>query len=75
MTIIKIKDNIKVRGCCDCPFCNTDRVLDWGEWTGELEFTCLLNPTEIVCEEDGDIRADKPDNCPIISVTQEEGSD
>ena len=76
MTIIKIKDNFEIKGCDDCPFLNSYETFDeYGERTYELIFHCGL--TDDDCEDLDDKnnpREDKPDNCPIISVTHEEGS-
>lgn len=82
MTIIKIKENLKFKGCYDCPFLESvDGGLD-----NDVFCSIYLNkhdnylvPTleESDCiDDEGLTRGDKPVNCPIISMEIiEDGSD
>lgn len=77
-TIIKIKEDLEIKGCYDCPFLEGD-----DEWIDDLfcgiylrkhEYELELARKEVDCtSNDGRVtKKTRPDNCPIISITKDE---
>lgn len=74
-TVIRLKCDVSITGCHDCPFRKDLSIWYCGEITGEFDSNCSLLPkSNCLMEPDEEhhgcpyIRETPLDNCPIINV-------
>ena len=65
-TTIKIRGNVKIKGCCNCPFLRSWPIDDYGELTMETKEWCEVTKTSMNSIEMSP--DEKLDDCPLISV-------
>lgn len=77
----KVNDVKMPRTCTECPFVVIDEVTEYGEWTGEFQYSCSLQfehyytsglDDDFVDENDISHKEIlRPKECPLISIEEE----